>query len=433
MIDTKCLALLGGTPLIKETLPKWPLIDDDDVNAVLNTLQNEELSAYEVNFGPLYDFEKELRNRFKTEYALLVGSGTAALQSAIFALSIGPGDEVIVPAIGYPGTASVVLHAGATVRFADVEADTGNPSLENIKREITEHTKAVILAHAWGIPANFQSIIPYLKSRNIYIIEDCSRAFGSTYNGQEVGTFGDLACFSFHELKAVPAGEGGLLLTNNRDLYERAVALGHYFRCKDPIHLSKSNMSIYRDSGLGLNLKIHPIAASLARSQLGKLDKRLDEMFENHLQLSKEISRFPYLKIQEKPKLADKISYYGFNFHWLPPENENYPSLSTLVAAFRAEGLEVSQIGSPPLFQLPLFKNSMTDDAPLLGRTSGYIEDKYFPGAIAHANSLLRFPTLFTRDSNWIKKYIAVLEKINSNLYELALWEKENKLSKGDF
>ena len=433
MSKTKRLALLGGTPLIKETLPKWPQIDEDDVKAVLNTLQNEELSAYEVNSGPLYDFEAELRNRFKTKYALLVGSGTAALQSAIFALSISPGDEVIVPSIGYPGTASVVLHSGATVRFADVDPDTGNPSLENIKREITEHTKAVILAHAWGIPADFQSIIPYLKSRNISIIEDCARAFGSTCNGQEVGTFGDLACFSFHELKAVPAGEGGLLLTNNRDLYERAVALGHYFRCKDPIHLSVSNMSVYCDSGLGLNLKIHPIAASLARSQLNKLDTRLDEMYQNHLQLSKEISKYPYFKMQGKPQWADRISYYGFNFHWLPPKNENYPSVSTLVDAFRAEGLRVSTIGSPPLFQLPLFKNSMTDDAPLLGRASGYIEDKDFPGTIAHANSLLRFPTLFTRNNEWIEKYISVLDKINSNIHELAIWEKENKKSKGGF
>ena len=167
MLKTQRLALLGGTPLITEPLPRWPSIDDQDIRAVLNTLKNEELSAYEVNSGPLFDFEAELRARFNVKYALLVSSGTAALQSAIFALSIGSGDEVIVPSIGFPGTASVILHSGATVRFTDVDPDTGNPSLEHIKKAITKNTKAVILAHAWGIPADLQTIIPYLKSKKI--------------------------------------------------------------------------------------------------------------------------------------------------------------------------------------------------------------------------------------------------------------------------
>lgn len=427
MLETNRLALLGGTPLIKVPLPRWPSIDSQDVNAVVHALKNEELSAYEVISGPLYDFEAELRERFNVKYALLVGSGTAALQSAIFALSIGPGDEVIVPSIGYPGTASIVLHSGATVRFCDVDSDTGNPSLNHIKKAINENTKAVILAHAWGIPADLQSIVPYLKSHNISLIEDSARAFGSTCCGQKVGTFGDLGCFSFHELKAVPAGEGGLLLTNNRNFYERAVALGHYFRCKDPMHLSTSDMSIYNASSLGLNLKIHPIAASLARSQLSKLDSRLEAMEQNHSQLSKEISKIPYCTMQKKPKWADQISYYGFNFHWSPPLDNNYPSVSAMVAAFRAEGLHVSMIGSPPLFQLPLFRNSLSK-GPLLGHTIGFMDDENFSGAIAHSKSLLRFPTLFSREHDWINQYIKVLNKIMLNIHELVEWEKENKI-----
>lgn len=427
MLKTQRLALLGGTPLITEPLPRWPSIDDQDISAVLNTLKNEELSAYEVNSGPLFDFEAELRARFNVKYALLVSSGTAALQSSIFALSIGPGDEVIVPSIGFPGTASVVLHSGATVRFTDVDPDTGNPSIEHIKKAITKNTKAVIIAHAWGIPADLQTIIPYLKSKKIHLIEDSARAFGSTCCGQEVGTFGDLGCFSFHELKAVPAGEGGLLLTNNREYYERAVALGHYFRCKDPIHLSSSDMRAYCDSSLGLNLKIHPIAASLARSQLSKLDTRLKEMEQNHTQFSNEISKFPYCSIQGRPQWADKISYYGFNFHWVPPADGAYPSVSAMKSAFRAEGLNVSMIGSPPLFQLPLFKIS-TSEGPLPGHTAGYMDDEDFPGAINHSKTLLRFPTLFSRESEWIDKYIATLNKIMSNLNELTKWENDNKL-----
>ena len=426
MTNIKQLALLGGTPLIKEPLPRWPEINSQDVKAVLNTLKNEELSAYEVIDGPLFNFENELKERFNTKYALLVGSGSAALQSAIFALSLGPGDEVIVPSITFPGTASIVLHSGASLRFIDVDADTGNPNLDNIISAITNKTRAVILAHAWGIPADVTNIVPYLKSRNIAVIEDAARAFGSRCNGREVGTFGDIGCFSFHELKAVPAGEGGLFLTNNRLFYERAIVLGHYFRSKEIYNLSLPELIVYKDSSLGLNLKIHPLAASLARSQLSRLDNRLEDMAENYLQLSTKINKMPYARMQKIPSWADRVSYYGFNFHWNFSGDKNIPSAASIAAAFSAEGLKVSMIGSPPLFQLPLFKTENVKKV-LPGAVCGSTDDVSFPGAIAHAYSLLRFPVLHSRQEKWVNRYVLTFEKILNNLESLIQWEKNSK------
>lgn len=416
------LALLGGEPLVKEEFPKWPEIDKTDVDSVVHTLLHEELSAYEVIDGPLFNFEKELRERFNVNYALLVGSGTAALQSAAFALNIGPGDEIIVPTITFPGTASVFLHFGATVRFVDVDPVTGNPSVETILNSVTSSTKAVVVAHAWGIPVEVDRLYTNLSSKGIYLIEDSARALGSQCNGIGIGTIGDIGCFSFHELKTIPAGEGGLVLTNNREFYERAVAYGHYFRSKEKMHLSTSPLAKYHDTGLGLNLKIHPLAASLARSQFKRLDIRLANMETNHNLFDTYLNGSKYYKSQKKPEWANRISYYGFNFLWDPDENGINVSLDTLIKAFRAEGVHASLIGNPPLFQMNLFKDSVTE-GPLPGKVVGSIDDSNYPGSIKHASMLCRFPNIVNENPKWINYYLDVLEKVAINLELLSKWQ----------
>ncbi len=416
------LALLGGEPITTDSPPRWPEINERDIQAVGAQLQDGELSAYEVVSGPLFEFEAELRARFQSEHALLVGSGTAALQSALFGLGVGPEDEVVAPSITFPGTAAVVLHFGATVRIADVDPDTGNPGIEQLRAVITERTRAVILAHAWGLPADLPEIVPYLNTLGIPLVEDAARAFGTRCMGREVGSLGVTGCLSFHELKAVPAGEGGVLLTQDREIYERAVALGHYFRCKDKLHLSLPALTRYRDSGIGLNLKIHPLAACLARSQLSRLDARLVAMAENRAELAALVAGHPGYRMQQTPPWAERVSYYGFNLHWQPPPEGPAPYVKTVVKALRAEGIKASTAGSPPLFCLPLFREP--EMSGLRGRVQGSREGGDFPGATAHVASLLRLPTLFSSNRVWIHRYAAALEKVFDNLAALANWEK---------
>ena len=425
MNDVKKLALMGGTPVVNEKFPKWPIITDEDVEAVVSTLRTEELSAYEVVDGNLFDFEAELRERFKVKYALLVGSGTAALQSAAYALDLGPGDEVIVPTITFPGTASVFLHTGASVKFVDVDRYTGNPTIEQIKDVISDRTKAVVVAHAWGIPAEVDVMKKYLCEKGIKLIEDSARALGSQCNGVPVGTIGDIGCFSFHELKAIPAGEGGVFLTNNREYYERAIVLGHYFRSKEKYHLSSSSLSKYHESGLGMNLKIHPLAASLARSQFSRLDNRLKYMQINYKKFEQFIFGSKVYDALHIPTWANQISHYGFNFLW-NCDNEISISLNTIIEALRAEGICASKIGSPPLFQMDLFKDSV-HGGPLFGKVCGSINNKDFPGSIMHSKSLCRLPNLYESDSKWCELYIDALEKIERNMDTLYKWEVQQE------
>lgn len=425
MNNDESLALLGGTPLTQKVPPRWPQIKDQDVDAVVSLLRNDHLSAYEVVDGPLFDFESELRERFDISHALLVSSGTAAIQSAIFGLGIGPGDEVIVPSITFPGAASLPMHFGADVRIADVDPETGNLTVENIREVITDRTRAVMLAHAWGLPADLSGILSLLEEHGIALIEDAARAFGSRCMGREVGSIGAVGCFSFHELKAVPAGEGGLLITPDRRVYERAVALGHYFRSKEQTHMALPDLVPFRDSAFGLNLKIHPMAAVLARSQLTRLDDCLNAMAKNHNHLTALLAGHSEFHMQRIPVWAERVSHYGFNLR-LNLEDRNLPSVRTLVKALRAEGVKASTAGSPPLFELPLFQRPQ--DAGLPGRVKGAIQKEDFPGASAHHCSLLRLSTMFSEEPAWMEIYAKALDKIFRNIEMLRKWEDETNI-----
>ena len=418
------LALLGGEPVVPlgTSRPRWPLIHEEDVEAVTKHLRCHELSAYEVLDGPIFEFEKELTSYFGARYALLVANGTSALYSAISALRLRPEEEVVVPACTFPATGAPVLHLGATVRLADVDPETGNPTLEHLRSAINERTRAVMVAHAWGLPADMPSIVPFLRNSGIPLIEDAARAFGTRCGGQEMGSFGLAGCFSLHELKGVPGGEGGLLITSDRTVYERSVALGHYYRCKEALHLSQPDLLVFRDSGLGLNLQIHPLAAALARSQFRRSPQRLEILSRNRECLKSASAGLPGLTIQEVPMWAERVSHYGFNFHWRPDGLVSAPSRSTVVQALQAEGIGASGPGNPSLHQLPLFRQPGTANLP--GRVAGTLEDHVFPGSVEHHRTLLRLPVLYEPDSQWLCYYRNALEKVTCSLADLHRWER---------
>lgn len=415
------LALFGGPPAAQHVQPpRWPAIDDDDVAAVVHALRFEELSAYEVEDGPLDEFESALRRRFESPHALLVSSGTAALHSAYFGLGLEPGSEVVVPTSTFPGTAAPLLHLGVDVRFADVDPETGNPSPAHIAAAITPRTSAVVVAHAWGLPADLDGILDVTRRAGVPLVEDCARAFGTRCGDREVGTFGVAGAFSFHEMKAVPAGEGGLLLTPDVGVYERAVALGHYFRSKSPRHLSATPARRFRDTGLGLNLKIHPLAAALARSQLSKLDDRLLDQAAGREKLTRLIEPARGLHLQEAPAWAKRVSWYAFNL--LLDTEHGGPSRDTIVAALRAEGVQAKPAGTPPLHRLPLFGPDEATSLP--GRAVGPWDDAALPGAVAHDARLVRLSVVGLKDLDVVEAWADAVVKVASARSALIEWEQ---------
>lgn len=175
----------------------------------------------------------------------------------------------------------------------DAEPETGNIDVEDLKKKITKRTKAIVVTHIWGHPCEMDEIMEVAKNHGLKVIEDCSHAHGATYKGQLVGTFGDVSCFSLQGNKIVSAGEGGILLTNSQEIYERSTLLGH-FRDRSQQCVCSNFYKQFAKTGYGLKYRMHVLAAALARVSLWKLDERIKTRTENLNYFSKLLSKIPH-------------------------------------------------------------------------------------------------------------------------------------------
>lgn len=224
MKDT--LAIHGGTPVTTEPFPEpWlgpAAIGEEEVAAVAAAVRSRKLFRF---LDPEYSKCAELERLFATmtgrQYALAVGGGTAALICGLAALGIGEGDEVIVPGFTYIASASAVLICGAVPVIAEINASlTLDP--EDVERKITPRTRAIMPVHMRGVPCDMAALMEVAKRHNLLVIEDCAQACGGSYHGKPLGSFGDAGCFSLQQHKVITAGEGGVLVTDRPEVYERA-------------------------------------------------------------------------------------------------------------------------------------------------------------------------------------------------------------------
>lgn len=223
------------------------------------------------------DFESAFAAYVGCQYGLTFCNGTSCLEAALFAIGVGPGDRVIVPAFTFHATISPALNAGAEVVFCDLSPGTLNVDIEDFDRKATAGTKAAIVTHMWGNPADMTAILRIATARGIPVIEDCSHAHGAEWDGRRVGSHGAIGFFSLQSSKTVSSGgEGGIAVTNDRVLWERMLLYGHFDRVKgstsSPRHLR------FGPAGCGHKLRMHPVAAALAMVDLRDLDRRNEEM-----------------------------------------------------------------------------------------------------------------------------------------------------------
>lgn len=245
-----------------------PYFDDDEIKVF-----KECLDSGWVTQGPMTErFEGMFREEHPCQYAVSVSSCTAALHIAMLALGIHSGDEVIVPAFTWITSASCVEYVGADVRFVDVEKETMNIDPVKIEEAITPRTKAIIAVHLFGCPAKMDEIMEIAGKHNLYVVEDCACAIGTTYKGKKVGSIGDIGCFSFHPRKAITTGEGGMCSTNNKTLYHKMLQFKNHGA--NPVRRGEDAgkpyyMGIYDE--LGYNLRLSDIQAAVGVAQFGKL------------------------------------------------------------------------------------------------------------------------------------------------------------------
>lgn len=251
----------------------WPNITEEEINAVVAMLRAGDISVISEG-GVIERMAEDFKGFFGTKFAVPQNSGTSTLHAAYFALGLGPGDEVIVPSATFHSSASTIMLTGARPVFCEVDPKTLTISPEDVENRITERTKAVCVVHWYGMPADMHRIGEVCKRHNIAMVEDASQAHGAAVGGRFVGTIGDIGCMSLQKQKGIAAGEGGVLFTNDPELYDRVLLLGHF-----GLVASKGVTGKYADitlTGPGVKYRIHPIAAALAVEQLKKFRPKLE-------------------------------------------------------------------------------------------------------------------------------------------------------------
>lgn len=244
-------------------------IDEEDIQTVVDVLRSDYLTT-----GPkVTEFERAVADYVGAEYAVAVSNGTAALHIACLAAGIGEGDEVITSPITFAASANCVLYCGGMPVFADIKKDTYNIDPEDIERKITRKTKAIIPVHYTGQPCEMDAITEVAKKHNLIVIEDGAQVISGEYKGKKVGSISDMTTFSFHPVKPLTTGEGGMVTTNNKELYEKLKLFHTHGITREPELLQKQEGPWYYEQlELGYNYRITDIQCALGLSQLKRLD-----------------------------------------------------------------------------------------------------------------------------------------------------------------
>lgn len=264
-----------------------PFITKDDKDAVLEVLNTSYLSL-----GPkISEFEKKFAKKIGTKYACAVSSGTAGLHLAMLACNIGVGDEVITSPFSFVASANCILYVGARPIFVDIDPITYNMNPEKIEARITKKTKAILVVHIFGQPCDMNPILRLAKKYKLQIIEDACESICATHMGRQVGTFGQIGVFAFYPNKQMTTGEGGMIVTNNREIYEICDSLRNQGRTENDQWLDHKY--------LGYNYRLDEMSAALGISQLKKIDfmirerRKIAGWYDNFLKSHADIVQVP--------------------------------------------------------------------------------------------------------------------------------------------
>jgi 8-amino-3,8-dideoxy-alpha-D-manno-octulosonate transaminase len=389
---------------------EWPgihYIDQEEIDAVTRVLKNQSPFRF---YGPkpTYEarqFENEFADYIGMDFCVAVSNGTTALQVALSALEVGPGDEVIMPGYFWVSTAGAVVRLGAIPVLADVD-DSMSLDPEDLEKKISERTKAVIVIHMGGVIGQISKIAEICKSRRIPLLEDCAQAAGTSQFGKMSGSFGDISIFSFQINKNMTCGEGGAILTNDKSLYERSFGIhdtGYIKDAEGNFVLDRPELQLW-----GIGCRISDLAAAMARVQLRKLPSIVNRMRVFKHELVRIISPYKGIRIRQiadpegesggflKMTFDDRETSYEFKRHLLK------------------SGIHVADKGFYPIHMeewgLHIYYNlpSLVHKRPSMGSRSvweltenGFAKDyTYDKGTLPYLDSLIERTVLFCIASN---------------------------------
>jgi len=344
------LALSGGPKAV--TCPhgdaaRWPLYGPDEEKEILGLLR-------EPSYTPIEELEKDWKEHFQVPYVRAYCNGTSALTTMFFALDLPPGSEIMVPSYTFFATITPMRFFGLVPVFVDINPRTLNFDVEDAKRRLTKNTKALLPVHWIGLPCEMDRICEFAKEKGLIVLEDACHAHGAAMQGKRMGSWGRMAAFSLQASKPLPAIEGGMTVYQDRRDYERGSTLGHY----DKPHSFPADSPYYKyqGSGLGLKLRMHPMAAVLARCQLRGLDERNRKAAAQVRRLNDRIVHLPGLYEQAARPDMKRI-YYAENMFFID-EAEAGMSRQACVRALQAEGVRARAHTYTLQHKLPLYSEA---------------------------------------------------------------------------
>lgn len=276
--------------------------DDEDINLITKIVRRGSKWA----IGPeIEEFEKAIRDYVGVEYCAALNSGTSALHAIFLAYGLGNGDKIIVPSFSFISTANSVLFVGATPTFSDIEDTTFGLDPKSIARNIDSTTRAIVPMDYGGMSCKIFEISEIAKKNNLLLIEDAAEALGSSIKGKKVGSVSDSSIFSFCGNKVLTTGEGGAVVTNSREIYERIKLIRSHGRLDRINYFNNPSESQY--VGLGYNWRMSSITAALGLSQINKLDKIIKMRKDNAIYISSRLSKYQQIRIPSPPEGYEHI------------------------------------------------------------------------------------------------------------------------------
>lgn len=271
---------------------------DEERKEVMDVLEGRYLFRYGAADAEGYthkvvDFEDELKKVMGAKYAVATTSGTCSLLASLAALGIGAGDEVIVPGYTFIASISTIMLAGAIPVLAEID-ESLTIDVTKIESLITPKTKAILPVHMLGNPCNLDAIMEIAKKHNLYVLEDCCQAVGASYKGKRVGTYGNIGAFSLNVFKTISTGDGGAVITNDENLYERA--FGYHDQGHKPNRLG---VEVGNRSILGMNMRMNELTGAVALAQTRKLDEILETLRYKKKMLKDLLSDLPHISFRK--------------------------------------------------------------------------------------------------------------------------------------
>lgn len=296
------------------TLSPWPVFSEEAIEQVCAVLRSGKVNYWTGQECRL--FEKEFAAYIGTNYAIALANGSVALELALFALGVEPGDEVITTCRSFIATASAIVMVGARPIFADVDPVSQNITAETIARVLTPRTKAIIVVHLAGWPCEMDSILALAEKHGISVIEDCAQAHGATYKGRKVGSLGDIGTFSFCQDKIMTTGgEGGMITLNDERLWQRAWAYKDHGRSYDAVYRRDHPPGFrWLHESFGTNWRMTEMQGALGRWGLSRLDGWLTRRRRNAHLLTESFRQIDALRIAEPPHYIEHAFYKYYVF-----------------------------------------------------------------------------------------------------------------------